>query len=684
MTGRFWGPSAARITTTKVVLCLVAWLASAGAAHAARVTTSVPQKDAARIAQVPTAVLGDAELVAHLGRVRAAVEARVPADEVGSIKRMLPALRQGNPEPRSLGRAAAGAWMLGRFDTALLLLGAACTERDPNPDDLNNYAALLTMAEIEEAALPILLKLDRQFPGNSTVLNNIGQAWFGLGDLEKSEKALDGALRAFARHSQANLTKAIILESRGDRPAAIEAVRRSLQEGYAPTKEKLLRRLGQKLEPADLPWRLPRKNDGLGLSRFQPPPYARNTAQLEASRREWDEFAKAIEGRIQGLKARKKTICDQAKQEDESRVRELKAWVATQPGRRLPSHLLPPPLSRKAEKRQRVDNQQASDAQRQLHAREKETDRTTKALRQEYQRQTKEVGAMYSGPGKRTGEEGGGGTPDEVICAKMAAIRDPYLDAVNGLEEQRYKEKLAIHRRRLNGEVYWAQFTSVGDARLECIALDAKLDYLAKLKSGRSQESTPTCGVPDPPYRRGGPLPDFYDMNCPFKSRFNMAYIGSIETSCNKMTTNLGAGPLAIYLKENLDTGKIIRGTVELEVSESLGSSKLGWKGGPLKAELEASAGAFLEFDDGGMTDMGLKAGVKATAGTDTLNLDVKMKEGDDKEVTNLGVKGLEGTDYEFEIPADRTAVTISLEGRIGINSGPSLKGGVDVPGVTD
>jgi hypothetical protein len=68
--------------TTKVTLCLVAWFALAGTAAAARARPSLPAKEAARIAKVPTTILGDADLASHLRRIHGAVEARVSAEPV--------------------------------------------------------------------------------------------------------------------------------------------------------------------------------------------------------------------------------------------------------------------------------------------------------------------------------------------------------------------------------------------------------------------------------------------------------------------------------------------------------------------------------------------------------------------------------------------------------------------------
>ena len=73
--------------------------------------------------------------------------------------------------------------MLGHWEKALFIMGKVCIDDVTDADNLNNYAAFLVMTGGEQAAIPILEYLDEKYPDNSTIKNNLGQAWFGLGDL---------------------------------------------------------------------------------------------------------------------------------------------------------------------------------------------------------------------------------------------------------------------------------------------------------------------------------------------------------------------------------------------------------------------------------------------------------------------------------------------------------------------
>lgn len=122
-------------------------------------------------------------------------------------------------------------------------MGKACVSDMSNSNNLNNYAAFLTMAGGEHAALPILQKLNLQYPGNSTILNNIGQAWYGLGEMNNANQYLDSAMHFYGNHSQANQTKSEIQKSEGKTQESIESLKRSIKENYTPEKEVQLENL---------------------------------------------------------------------------------------------------------------------------------------------------------------------------------------------------------------------------------------------------------------------------------------------------------------------------------------------------------------------------------------------------------------------------------------------------------
>jgi hypothetical protein len=178
------------------------------------------------------------------------------------------------------------------------------------------------------------------------------------------------------------------------------------------------------------------------------------------------------------------------------------------------------------------------------------------------------------------------------------------------------RDKLKTEMRRINEQTYYKQYM-LDDSAFEMEKLKAKDAFLSLLLNLEQEPIQFTCKDEEEEVKGRGKLPDFDDIHCDYKSELNMPMIGSFRMECNKMTTHLGGGPLSLELKENLDTNEVIRGTVEVGYSKKLGGVSVNGGEGPLSAELEGSVGGFVEFDNNGVTDVGVKAGAEVKVGSD-------------------------------------------------------------------
>ncbi|MGZ8525654.1 MAG: hypothetical protein ACXWV1_14575, partial [Chitinophagaceae bacterium] len=202
--------------------------------------TIVPKKDIARISILPKKILSDAELLSFVKIVNIEVEKILPAAEKKEALAIYTETKVKYKLPAAVSSAASGCWMFGHWEKALFLIGRACTDDIPDPDNLNNYAAFLISTGGEQAALPILDYLNKKYPENSTILNNMGQAWFGLGDLDNAKKYFDATITLYPTHSQTNVTLSEIYRSQNDTPRAIAALKNSVSDTYDPDKESQL------------------------------------------------------------------------------------------------------------------------------------------------------------------------------------------------------------------------------------------------------------------------------------------------------------------------------------------------------------------------------------------------------------------------------------------------------------
>ena len=149
--------------------------------------SNVPKRDDARIKSIPDRILSNTELISYIKNTQVEVEKKISPVQLEQAKYIYNNAKE-KKQADNIGTLASLCWMNNYPELALYFAGKACIDNMENPDNLNNYAAFLTMTGGEHIALPILQNLNKNFPDNSTILNNIGQAWFGLGDMNNSKK----------------------------------------------------------------------------------------------------------------------------------------------------------------------------------------------------------------------------------------------------------------------------------------------------------------------------------------------------------------------------------------------------------------------------------------------------------------------------------------------------------------
>jgi len=215
--------------------------------------SAVPKRDITRISSLPKTVLSEAQLALFIKNVHLQIEKMIPPLEKKDATDMYNETMTKHNSIAAVANTASTCWMTGNPEKALYMLGKICMTDLTDGDNLNNYAAFLVMSGGEHTAIPILEYLNAKYPNNSTVLNNIGQAWYGLGDIDKSKKYLDDALEVYKTHSIANSTLSKIYQSKGLTTPSINALKVSLKESYDPEKEAELSRLGYEAKLMDLP-----------------------------------------------------------------------------------------------------------------------------------------------------------------------------------------------------------------------------------------------------------------------------------------------------------------------------------------------------------------------------------------------------------------------------------------------
>lgn len=590
----------------------------------------VPKKNPAKIAAIP-ATPAAAAIPAYLQKLQVAIAAKIsPADKAEADK-----LLQAAGSNINAANAAVGLWMGKMPLQALYIMSKAAVADASNPNTLNNYASMLSMAGAEQLALPILQRLNQQYPRNSTILNNIGQAWLGMGDVLKAEQYLDSAVRIYPGHSQANLAKANIAESKGNTQAAAEAIRKSLDESFSNEKANKLRKYGQRYNGSNL--RLPSNMpaDALGLHRFTWPAYPSSVEQSVILEKEWSKFREQCREESNRLKQKYERVQQQALEEQEQRN---KALLNYNPFSGAPPPQPLPPFAEAASIKLRhyIEDKDGGQEYRIKSLSEAMAEAVKKVAAMDQQRNI-DLRAVQEKYDPLIGE--GRPNPLEAYCAEYNAVNSKFLAAANPLMESTYKNWLDENLRRLNNEMYYYQYIQ-WPTQFEATKLQAKMFWLSSIASQLVQFGSmgPFCKAkPETPVAVK-PLAEFDDIACQYNSSMDLG-VFQITSNCSRLSGHIKLGPVEYNRKIDMDKDILLAASLEV----TAGVSK-GWEKGPVAAEAKAEVRGKLEWDEKQITNWTVTAEAGVSVGS------------------NLGY-------------GDKSIEIAGATAQIGMNSGPSLSG---------
>lgn len=569
----------------------------------------VPIKDIVRINAALQVTVSNAEMGIYITKTHISVLSKLPSNDKTLAAEIF---QQIIKIKSSLANSAVGLWMEGKPTLALYLMGEACKADPANTVNLNNYASFLTMCGAEQKALPILNNLNKRYPKNSSILNNISQAWLGLGEITKAEKYADSTIHIYANHPQANMAKCLIEESKGNIPAAIEAGKKSISRAYSNEKESKLKKLGYNLKSDDLNWDRPMPQDGLGLSKFTWPEYPLDVEQNKLLMKEWDVFTNECQQKISELAIKQESL-----EEAWQAATEYRSKVMISEGLKGQYVQLIPGYAAKAIKKLGQGVNDINGNMSFVFA--NELQRVSKALLAvgDYENllneKQKEFEKKYE---DKVGE--GKANPFEEMCKDQNNIRTEFLASANGGLQSAYRNYFAYSKRRTSELLYYYQYT-MWPEEFELAKVIAQISWLTQIKDQRVffKDKSSWC-VPKvlKPKKGNDSLQNFDDVHCDYVSTLNLG-VYKIISSCSNLVGEFDFGGVKIDMKDNVETGRY-SGSAMVGTSKSFE--------GPGGAEVEASVAALVEWDNTGVTDVGTIAGVEAKAGGITVaGADVKV-----------------------------------------------------------
>lgn len=196
----------------------------------------IPTKNSRQITKAEALKIDKETLLNFISKLKVALLPLIPE----TIKKEI----QKDSMPGNLEENSIITWYNNRPEVSLLL-SISAVEKDPeNRLYWNNLGALCNLSKLYAQAIPILKYALTKSPKSSLIMNNLGQAYLGLGDVKLSEKYLEICVKIDSLNPEANRSLAILNLYRGQNDKAIQYFSNQFQVAYRKTDLSIIRNSG--------------------------------------------------------------------------------------------------------------------------------------------------------------------------------------------------------------------------------------------------------------------------------------------------------------------------------------------------------------------------------------------------------------------------------------------------------
>src|SRR6218665_92694 len=632
----------------------------------------VPSKNNALLGAIPKVTLTAATIPAYIKALNDYIEKGIPADAKTMGQQVYTYCKTNKYTTEATGNSAIGFWTVGRPDIAVYIVGRACADNATDADLLSNFAAMLSMGGAPHRAIPLLDYLNKQYPHNINIINNLGQALYYLGETDKASAQLEKAVRAFAYHPQANYTLCLIQQSKGNTTKAIESMKNSLHYSYSTNKINMLRKLGYKVKPGDM--RLPYRPDPnpLGLRNFTRPEAPTDYASEIKLKADWDAFQKQIQEKNMALSQELQPYINANMQLAQKNAQAVQANA---------KQIQKGDLSSLTGQSSLADNMYSQMAQIRLNEMNKDggAEYRMKAAKNTIDALLKDYNAKKDAKKKElikqnsviAGEESELAKKGENIGYDICKVDQKFSEWVytnyNKPLEDAYKNYLHQVYLKITEELYWEQFKYTDNA-FESVKINAKKEWLAALSNTRYIETyngNKEC-VPLPNTPSRYKLANFDDMHCNFKTVLDFGVYKQIF-ECNKSRIEFDAGRFKGNFNFNFDdagNNNFEKATLEATViDKSISMDK-----GPLEIGANVKAGVGVEFTSSGIEDVYVTGEASLSAKTNivkTFDQHISDANGGDKTQPGMSDAQLSDKGVEVGVSGRMSLISGNMTGAI-------------------
>lgn len=260
-----------------------------------------PVKDVKKLSLIPSRPPTRQEISSGLQASIQQISKGIPAPKIEEINTQVQTLRVEQIDDKAIA-----AFYQDKPEEGLLLL-MEVTKRDPDEiNSLNNLASMLTMCGVEQKAISLLMYGLEKVPNSSTLLNNIGQAYLGLGDMQIAMKYFNQCLAIDELNPEANHSMGMIHYYKKEYDQAMQYFEKELSVSLRRSTLAMAYKMGKKFNVGALA-RNRNKYKGAGekdyfeeitLGKFSLPTFPASTKELAARKNELQTYAASVQAEM--------------------------------------------------------------------------------------------------------------------------------------------------------------------------------------------------------------------------------------------------------------------------------------------------------------------------------------------------------------------------------------------------
>lgn len=559
-----------------------------------------PAKNIALLASLPKKIFTKAELVSFLNDIYSQLSKKLPAGISSSVQSIT---AKYNNDGNKMGDAAVVGWYTNYREESLLLIIKAAVNSPDNGLLLNNCAAILEMGGIEQKAIPVLKYILQSYPGSSMVLNNLGQAYAGLGETDTAMVYLGRCIKIEPENPEANNTAGQIEATKGNKEKAISYFEQSIKGAYNKPAELKLRTIKKGSNIASFVRPRVKLPEYFNQFKYKLPSQCTSTDNAAVAGAEHVAFRKMV---LSQKEAYMRKLAEE--QKNYQTVPPLRIFrkdeFAAQPFHEFCGimfrDIVPEFVDALSELSNVTDKKYYVDYA---------------ALENEYKGKLKLINEEFDKRADKCCQEGkvlGCCPTPEEKCKAYNELANQYLSRFAFLTEDWQKKNLLVYNKYFDESMYWGYLSlhPLGDEyfKLQCF-YPIVTWYLETLYKVGTTKIIEPCDFELTSVNKDSNAIKDYD--CPIDVELGVGP-ADIQLNCEKFSFSAGEGVIFGFEKNF----KTKQSTVSIGIGVKM---DLGVKAGPLGAGVgvNATESVFITFDgNNGIADVGLKneAGLSAGA----------------------------------------------------------------------